>query len=288
MLKGFGVAESGTSGTVKARVRMTGTGNSVRDSLANANGRIAMIIPRGTLWTRNVQLSELDVGLFIQKMFEGRLKEPVAINCGLIAFTVRRGIAAADPILIDTQKNVVLGRGGFSFRNETLDLAFRADGKQFSLFSGQSPVAIGGYFAKPSLNVISPELVGRAGVGLGLAVVVTPDRLAPRFRCCRRRQVGRLWPGPLGRYRARPARHQGAPARRYRQGHHRQVGRRQPLEGRTQGVAQEVSWHLSASSSLMSRSHGELKAGAAFFRVARSAAVHRLGAQRRAQACANV
>ncbi|WP_447725732.1 AsmA family protein [Sphingomonas koreensis] len=174
LLKGFGVAESGTSGTVKARVRMTGTGNSVRDSLANANGRIAVIIPRGTMWTRNVQLSELDVGLFTQKMFEGRLKEPVAINCGLIAFTVRRGIATADPILIDTQKNVMHGRGGFSFRDETLDLAFRADGKQFSLFSGQSPVAIGGYFAKPSLNVISPELVGRAGAGLGLGVVVTP------------------------------------------------------------------------------------------------------------------
>lgn len=174
LLKGFGVAESGTSGTAKARVRMTGTGNSVRTSLANSNGRIAVILPRGTMWTRNVQLSELDIGLFVQKMFEKKLEKPVEINCGLIAFTVRNGIAAADPILIDTRKNVMLGRGGFSFRNETIDLAFRADGKQFSLFSGQSPVGIGGYFADPSLDVISPELVGRAGAGLGLGVVATP------------------------------------------------------------------------------------------------------------------
>ncbi|WBY07039.1 AsmA family protein [Sphingomonas sp. 7/4-4] len=174
LLAGFGVEQSGTSGTLKARVQMTGSGNSVRDSLANSNGRIAVILPKGNFWTRNVQLSELDIGVFIQKMFEKKLKEPVQINCGLIGFSVRNGIAAADPILIDTEKNVMLGRGGFSFRNETLDLAFRADSKKFSLFSGQSPVGIGGYFARPRIDVISPELVGRAGAGLGLGVLASP------------------------------------------------------------------------------------------------------------------
>jgi uncharacterized protein involved in outer membrane biogenesis len=174
LLAGFGVEESGTSGTVKARVKMTGTGDSVRESLANSNGRIAIILPRGSMWARNIQLSELDIGTFLQKMFEKKLKEPVQINCGLIGFTVRRGIAAADPILIDTQKNVVLGRGGFSFRNESIDLAIRADSKKFSLFSGQSPVGLNGYFARPGLNVISPELVARAGVGLGLGLFASP------------------------------------------------------------------------------------------------------------------
>ena len=95
---------------------MAGDGNTVHDSLSTANGRIAFVIPKGSFWTRNVQLSELDVGTFVQKMFEHKLKEPVQINCGLIGFTVRNGIAAADPILIDTQKNVIVGRGGFSFK----------------------------------------------------------------------------------------------------------------------------------------------------------------------------
>jgi len=174
LLAGFGVAESGTSGTLKARVKMTGTGNSVRDSLATSNGRIAIILPKGSFWTRNVQLSELDIGVFMQKMFENKLKEPVQINCGLIGFSVRNGIAAADPILIDTAKNVMLGRGGFSFRNEAIDLAFRADGKKFSLFSGQSPVGINGYFARPGISVLSPELLVRAGAGLGLGVAASP------------------------------------------------------------------------------------------------------------------
>ena len=174
LLAGWGVEEAGTSGTVRARAQLVGVGDTVHRSLSTANGRIAITIPAGTMWTRNAQLSELDLGTFAYKMFQRKLKEPVRINCGLIGFTVRNGVAAADPILIDTTKNVVLGRGGFSFRTEAIDLAVRADGKKFSLFSGQSPVGIGGHFAAPKLDVISPQLVARAGVGLGLALVASP------------------------------------------------------------------------------------------------------------------
>ncbi|MFL9840301.1 AsmA family protein [Sphingomonas sp. ST-64] len=174
LLAGWGVEESGTTGAVRGRIELKGRGDTLHDSLASSGGRIAFILPRGSFWTRNVQLAELDIGTFVQKMFEGKLKEPVQINCGLVAFTVRRGIAAADPILIDTQKSVMLGRGGFSFRNETLDLAFRADSKKFSVFAGQSPVGINGTFASPRYDVISSELLARAGGGLGLAAAATP------------------------------------------------------------------------------------------------------------------
>ncbi|MHA6721941.1 AsmA family protein [Sphingomonas sp. RS2018] len=174
LLAGWGVEEAGTSGTIKGRIQLAGRGDTIHDTLATSGGRIAFILPAGSFWTRNIQLSELDLGTFVQKMFEGRLKEPVQINCGLVGFTVRRGVAAADPILIDTRKNVMLGRGGFSFRNETIDLAFRADSKKFSLFAGQSPVSVGGTFASPAYSVVSPELLSRAGAGLGLALVATP------------------------------------------------------------------------------------------------------------------
>lgn len=174
LLAGYGVAEAGTTGTVQGRVKLAGRGDTIHDSLSTATGRIAFVMPQGSFWTRNIQLAELDIGTFVQKMFESRLKEPVQINCGLIGFTVRQGVAAADPILIDTKKNVILGRGGFSFRTEAVDLAFRADSKKFSLFAGQSPVGIGGNFASPALNVISGDLLARAGSGLGLALVATP------------------------------------------------------------------------------------------------------------------
>ncbi|AMK25037.1 AsmA family protein [Sphingobium sp. TKS] len=174
LLARWGVEESGTTGMIKARVQMTGLGDTLHDSLSTSDGRIAVILPAGSMWTRNIQLSELDIGTFITKMFSGKLKKPVQINCGLIAFTVRNGVAAADPIIIDTEKNVLLGRGGFSFRNESLDLSFRADGKKFSLFSGQSPVSLDGTFVKPHIDVISPELIARGGAAAALGVAASP------------------------------------------------------------------------------------------------------------------
>ncbi|MFT4055752.1 MAG: AsmA family protein [Novosphingobium sp.] len=174
LLAGYGLADSGTTGTIRGRIELNGRGDTIHDSLATSSGRIAFVMPQGTLWTQNAQLAELDLGTFVSKMFQGKLKKPIEVNCGLLAFTVKGGTAAADPILIDTSKNVVTGRGGFSFGTEAIEMAFRADGKKFSLFSGQSPVGLGGHFAQPKLQVISPQLVGRAGAGLGLAVLATP------------------------------------------------------------------------------------------------------------------
>jgi len=169
-----GVEEAGTTGVLTARVKMHGVGDSLRKSLANSNGRIAIILPKGSFWTKYIQLSEFDLGVFLQRLLQDKLKKPVDVNCGLIAFTVRDGIAAADPILIDTDKNVMAAKGGFSFKDESLSLAFRADGKKFSLFSGQSPIGIGGYFAQPKIQIVTPQLITRAGVSVALGVVASP------------------------------------------------------------------------------------------------------------------
>ncbi|WP_404712920.1 AsmA family protein [Sphingomonas sp. MMS24-J13] len=174
LLARFGVAELGTTGTIKARIKMHGTGNTLRDSLATSNGRIAIVLPKGTFWTKYVQLSEFDVGVFVQKLFENKLKKPVEVNCGLIGFTVRDGIAAADPILIDTDKNVMTAKGGFSFKDELMSLAFRADAKKISLFSGQSPIGIRGHFAQPAIQIVTPQLLTRVGAAVALGVVATP------------------------------------------------------------------------------------------------------------------
>jgi hypothetical protein len=174
LFSGFGFSGAGTTGTIHGRLQLQGIGDTVHQSLASANGRIAIIIPSGTLSQRDVQLSELDFGVFAQRLLQHKLKDPVQINCGLVAFTVRHGAAAADPILIDTKGNVIAGHGGFDFGSEAIDLKIKADGKKFSLLSAQSPIGIGGRFSSPSISVISPSLIGRAGVGLGLSIVATP------------------------------------------------------------------------------------------------------------------
>jgi len=174
LLTSFDVENSGTTGTIKGRMQLRGYGTTVRDSLGSSSGRIAMILPRGTLWLRNAELAELDVGDFIQAAISKKLKKPAQIRCGLLGFTVRRGTAVADPIFIDTEKSVIRGRGSFSFAQESLDLAVEADSKNFSLFSGQSPIGIEGYFAAPRIDPIKPELIKRGVIGAVAGVVASP------------------------------------------------------------------------------------------------------------------
>lgn len=174
VLSSFDIANSGTTATMRGRLQLRGYGDTVHDSLASSNGRIAVILPRGALWVRNVELTELDIADFLQAAISKDLKKPVEIRCGLLGFTVKDGIAVADPIFIDNEKSIIRGRGYFSFRDESLNLTMEADSKNFSLFSGQSPVGINGYFVAPGINPISGELLTRGAAGVALGVVASP------------------------------------------------------------------------------------------------------------------
>lgn len=181
LLQGFDIEDSGTTGTVKGRLQLKGYGDTVRESLGSSSGRIALILPEGTFWIRNTELVELDIFQYVTKALAKQLKDPTQIRCGLIAFTVNRGTAVADPIFIDTRRSVIRGRGSFNFARESLDIAIEADSKKFSLFSGQSPIGVGGYFADPRINVISPELIKRGVVGIAAGALVSPIGLILAF-----------------------------------------------------------------------------------------------------------
>jgi hypothetical protein len=174
LLTGFDVENNGTTGTVKARVQLRGTGDTVRESLGSANGRIAAIFPKGTLWLRNAELVELDIGGFLQAAISDKLKKPADIRCGLVGLTVRNGVAVADPIFFDTARSVIRGRGSISLKDETLDLRIEADSKKFSLFSAQSPIGIDGYWAEPKIDPVSKELIRRGVVGAVAGIAVFP------------------------------------------------------------------------------------------------------------------
>ena len=174
VLTSFKVEDNGTTATMRARIQLTGRGDTVRKSLATSSGRIALVFPKGTLWVRNIQLAKLDLQNFITAALGKRLKKPTEIRCGIVAFTVTNGKAAADPILFDTTRANYRGRGGFDFSDESLALSIEGGSKEFSIFSGQSPIGINGWFAAPSINPISKELLARLGSGVALGLVATP------------------------------------------------------------------------------------------------------------------
>ena len=174
LLTSFKVEDNGTTASVGGRVKLKGVGDSVRASLGASTGRIAIVVTHGTLWIRNIELAKLDVQNFLFAFFGKDLKKPRDIRCGLAAFTVTNGVAKADPVLFDTDRAVYRMEGQFKFTDESVGLALRGRSKEFSLFSGQSPIGIGGYFAAPTINPISKQLLTRAGASVVLGIVATP------------------------------------------------------------------------------------------------------------------
>ncbi|WP_166430553.1 AsmA family protein [Polymorphobacter arshaanensis] len=174
LLSSFDVVNSGTTATVHGRIKLRGTGDTVRKSLGTATGRVALVFPTGTLWVRNVELAKLDLQNYLFAVFGRKLKHPTEIRCGLIAFTMVNGIGTADPILFDTKRAVFRGTGQINVRDETMALSVQGDSKEFSLFSGQSPIAISGSFVAPRVNPISGKLIGRAAAAVALGVALTP------------------------------------------------------------------------------------------------------------------
>ena len=174
LLTSFKVEDAGATASVRGRIQLRGYGDTVRKSLGSSQGRIALVFPSGTLWVRNIQLAKLDVQNFVFAFFGKKLKKPTEIRCGVIAFTVKNGKAVADPILFDTTRANYRGSGGFDFADESLAMSVEGKSKEFSLVSGQSPIGIKGWFAAPSIDPISRELLTRGAAAVALGVIASP------------------------------------------------------------------------------------------------------------------
>ena len=174
LLTSFKVEDNGTTASIGGRVKLKGYGDTVRESLGSSTGRIAVVVHKGSLWIRNIELAKLDLQNFVMAFLGKDLKKPRDIRCGVAAFTVTDGIARADPVIFDTSRAVYRMNGQLSFKDEAVALSMRGDSKEFSIFAGQSPIGVGGWFAAPVVHPVSKQLLARAGASVALGLVATP------------------------------------------------------------------------------------------------------------------
>lgn len=145
LLRGWGIAPSGTTAMVKGRIQLAGRGETLREAIGNADGRIALVLPAGDVRTHRASTSSLDMANLSDALFEATDEPaPATLNCGLIVFTVRGGLASADPILIDTDGTVLSGKGTIDLRTETIDLKLTPNAKTGGWFGRPMPVTISG------------------------------------------------------------------------------------------------------------------------------------------------
>lgn len=165
-----GFPEGGT-GTIYGRIRLHGTGNSVRKSLSNANGQVSAMVNKGTISELVANGLGLDVARTLGVLIAGDSQVP--LNCLVVDFGVEKGQMTPRTFILDTDAALDTAKGTVSLADEKIDLSIHADPKKATPVALGGPIEVGGTFRKPSLG-LGAEAYARGGAAIALGALLTP------------------------------------------------------------------------------------------------------------------
>jgi uncharacterized protein involved in outer membrane biogenesis len=147
-LKEMGVTDLLT-GAVDLEFDGRSAGGSLRQIMAGLDGKVVMVMGKAELATPLFDLIGADL---VQSALPWAAHDrDTHINCAVIRFAARRGLATSEALLLDTAKVTVLGVGTLDLGSERLALVLTPRPKEHSLISLATPIDVGGTFAAPTI-----------------------------------------------------------------------------------------------------------------------------------------
>jgi uncharacterized protein involved in outer membrane biogenesis len=143
-------------GTLRARIMVSGRGNSIHQVAATANGIVTAVVPHGTVRDSLAELAGMDLralGLLMSKD-----KHDTALRCAIAVFKDHDGTLTAQDIVADTEPVLFTGSGQIQFDSENLDLSLQGEPKGLRLFHWRSPVLIKGTLSHPAIDIHARKL----------------------------------------------------------------------------------------------------------------------------------
>ncbi|MBI4697212.1 MAG: AsmA family protein [Gammaproteobacteria bacterium] len=165
-----------TRGHLGGTAVLSGTGRSLREMLASANGDIGLGMEGGRVSELIVEIIGLDVAESAGFLMTG--DEPVAVRCLIADFGVENGRMAPHALVFDTTDTIVHGEGAVDLRDEKIALELKPKPKDFSPFVLRAPLTIGGTLAHPKFGVAKRGLAARGAAAAVLALIAPPAALA--------------------------------------------------------------------------------------------------------------
>ncbi|HEY6923022.1 MAG TPA: AsmA family protein, partial [Steroidobacteraceae bacterium] len=160
-------------GALVARAILHGRGKSLHEIGATAQGTLSAVIPHGDIRSAFAELLGIDAAKGLGLILTGN-QDKTAIRCGVANFKAQGGVFAAQDIVFDTDKVLVLGRGEVDLGTELVDLTLTGQPKKFRLFRIKSPVEIHGPLKKPKVGLKPGNTPGEIALATALGVLATP------------------------------------------------------------------------------------------------------------------
>jgi uncharacterized protein involved in outer membrane biogenesis len=174
--------ETHTSQDVESQVDLAADlksqGNSLHRLMANLDGTIGAVIGKGYV-PRYLDLLAEDLSRRVIPIW-GHHKETGNLNCGVIQFANKEGIATSDAFLFDTQVGILKGDGEINLATEQLNFVLSPKPKDSSLFTLATKLHITGSILAPRVRPDSRS-VAMKGVKALSALVLGPAGLLVPF-----------------------------------------------------------------------------------------------------------
>ncbi|HEX7885278.1 MAG TPA: AsmA family protein, partial [Phenylobacterium sp.] len=159
------------TGSLVARARLTGAGNSVHKASAAADGEVVVVAPGGEIRQAFAELMGVNV---VKGLGLLNKKDTTPIRCGVAQFETRGGVMTANNIVFDTGPVLVTGKGSVNLGTERLDLRLRGHPKKFRLVRVLLPVTVRGPMIAPKLGVEPAAALAQGGAAATLGSVLSP------------------------------------------------------------------------------------------------------------------
>ncbi len=172
LLKAFGAKLPDAvkeTGTASLNVKMNISGEKLNEWLKSAKGTVSLNGGTATLDGRLIDLWGAGVFNFLIPSFDS--KKETVIECFKLDIDVKDGLVRIDPLILNTKRVLIYGKGTYDLLEEQIDLVLKPSNKNIAIGSLKTDIKISGSISNPTVR---PEMIGAlkkiSGIALGTVI----------------------------------------------------------------------------------------------------------------------
>ncbi len=165
----FGTGAQG-DGPVRGRIRLRGRGDTIREALSRADGRVALVVRNGSINETIAHVLGQDLGRAIGQAL-GDSDARVPLRCVIASFASRSGVLRPDPLLLETEVSSGRGSGAIRLDGETIALTLAGASTKSTALRIEDPVRIGGTLSRPVISIAGVAAKKQPTVKTALKVI---------------------------------------------------------------------------------------------------------------------
>jgi uncharacterized protein involved in outer membrane biogenesis len=157
-------------GTMEARAKLHGRGNSVHLVAASASGAVTAVVPHGLVGNHFAEL----LGIDVDRAFLFNASGDTTMRCAIADFQAHDGTLTVRNLLFDSDVVKATGTGTVNLGDETLALEIKGEPKKFTMFRIRAPIEVAGPWRHPHVGLKYGAVAAQVGASIALGVLATP------------------------------------------------------------------------------------------------------------------